>query len=79
VIVNGPYQWVRHPGYAAAIIAALASGVALGSWFSTAIAAIAVPLLLWRTHGEDRLLEEGLPGYKDYAERVRYKLAPGIW
>jgi protein-S-isoprenylcysteine O-methyltransferase Ste14 len=79
VISTGPYQWVRHPGYAAGIVLAITSGVALGSWLATAIAALAIPLLLRRTVIEDRLLRNELPGYQSYAAQVRYRLMPGVW
>lgn len=79
VVTDGPYRWIRHPGYAAAALATLASGLALGSWLATAIGALGVPLLLWRTIVEDRLLRAELPGYREYASRVRYKLILGLW
>lgn len=79
VIEGGPYRWVRHPGYAATIVAALASGIALGSWLATAVGALGVPLILWRTVIEDRLLRAELSGYQDYARRVPQRLMPGVW
>jgi protein-S-isoprenylcysteine O-methyltransferase Ste14 len=79
VIKSGPYRFVRHPGYAAGLIMALTSGVALGSWFAAALGWIGVPLLLRRTIIEDRLLCKELPDYVDYANRVHYKLIPGVW
>jgi protein-S-isoprenylcysteine O-methyltransferase Ste14 len=79
VITSGPYCFVRHPGYTAALLAAVTSGIALGSWISTFIAPIALVLLLWRTIVEDRMLQSDLPGYADYAARIRYRLVPGIW
>jgi protein-S-isoprenylcysteine O-methyltransferase Ste14 len=79
VISTGPYRFVRHPGYTAALLAAVTSGIALGSWIPTFIAPIALALLVWRTMVEDRLLRRDLPGYADYAARVRYRLVPGVW
>jgi protein-S-isoprenylcysteine O-methyltransferase Ste14 len=79
VISTGPYRFVRHPGYTAALLAAVTSGIALGSWISTFIAPIALALLVWRTVVEDQLLQRDLPGYADYAARVRYRLVPGVW
>jgi protein-S-isoprenylcysteine O-methyltransferase Ste14 len=72
-ISTGPYQFVRHPGYTAGLLAAVTSGIALGSWISTFIAPIALALLVWRTIVEDRMLRRGLPGYADYAARIRYR------
>ena len=79
VITTGPYRFVRHPGYTAALLAAVTSGLALGSWISTFIAPIALVGLVWRIMVEDRMLRRDLPGYADYAARVRYRLVPGIW
>jgi protein-S-isoprenylcysteine O-methyltransferase Ste14 len=79
VVTAGPYRWVRHPGYAGAIPAAVASGLALCSWLATAVGALGVPLLLWRTIVEDRTLRAELPGYAEYAQQVRWRLLPGIW
>jgi protein-S-isoprenylcysteine O-methyltransferase Ste14 len=79
VITTGPYRFVRHPGYMAALVAAVTSGIALGSWISTFIAPAALVLLLWRTIVEDRMLQRDLPSYADYAAKVRYRLVPGIW
>jgi protein-S-isoprenylcysteine O-methyltransferase Ste14 len=78
-VTSGPYRWVRHPGYAGAIPAVVASGIALCSWLATAIGALGVPLLLWRTIGEDRTLLAELPGYAAYAQNVRWRLLPGVW
>jgi protein-S-isoprenylcysteine O-methyltransferase Ste14 len=79
VVTAGPYRWVRHPGYAGAIPAVVASGMALCSWLATALGALAVPLILWRTIFEDRILRAQLPGYAEYAQRVRWRLLPGVW
>ena len=79
VVSAGPYRWVRHPGYAGALIAAIASPLALGSWLSGFFVPVAVALLAWRIASEERLLIRGLPGYAEYAGRVRYRLVPGLW
>ncbi len=79
VIDIGPYAHVRHPGYAGAIVLFLGSGLALGSWLSLIPAFGAIIGILWRTVVEDRFLRAQLPGYADYATRVKYRLVPGIW
>ncbi|HTV35064.1 MAG TPA: isoprenylcysteine carboxylmethyltransferase family protein [Xanthobacteraceae bacterium] len=80
VITAGPYAFVRHPGYVAGIVLISASGPALDSWIATALLVVAsVPFLFYRTITEDRVLKAELPGYRDYAERVRWRLLPGIW
>lgn len=80
VITTGPYAVIRHPGYAAGIVIMLASGVALGSWLAAAFLAVTtLPFLLYRAVTEDRVLQAELGGYRDYANRVRWRLMPGIW
>ena len=79
VITTGPYRWVRHPGYAAAIPMILASGLALGSWLATVIGLAGVPLLIVRTLNEEAVLQRDLPGYADYARQVRFRLVPFVW
>ena len=79
VISDGPYRWVRHPGYTSGLVVILASGVGLGSWLAAAIGWIAVPIVLRRTAKEDRMLRAELPGYTAYAARVPWRLLPGVW
>jgi protein-S-isoprenylcysteine O-methyltransferase Ste14 len=80
VITTGPYRWIRHPGYLAGIVIMVASGIALGSWLSAAILIVlSLPFLLHRAITEDRVLQAELPGYRDYAARVRWRVLPGIW
>jgi protein-S-isoprenylcysteine O-methyltransferase Ste14 len=62
------------------MIIMLASGVALGSWASALVLIVlSVPFLLYRAVTEDRALKAELPGYRDYAGRVRWRLFPCIW
>ena len=79
LVCNGPYRWVRHPGYTAVFLICLSSGVALGSWLSMLPAVACIPLLLIRTVAEDRFLKKNLKGYSAYADTVRYRMVPGIW
>ena len=79
VITTGPYRWVRHPGYAAAIPMILASGLALGSWFAMLIGLAGVPLLFVRIRNEEAVLQRDLLGYTDYAREVPYRLVPFVW
>jgi protein-S-isoprenylcysteine O-methyltransferase Ste14 len=80
VIDSGPYRFVRHPGYAGAIPYLVFGGLALGSWVATLIAGVPmIVILLRRTLLEDKMLREGLSGYKEYVDRVKYRLLPGIW
>jgi protein-S-isoprenylcysteine O-methyltransferase Ste14 len=79
VITAGPYRVVRHPGYTGALLAALASPLALGSWLSAFIVPVALVALVRRIRAEEALLMRELPGYADYARKVRWRLVPGLW
>lgn len=80
VVTSGPYAFIRHPGYLAGFVIILASGAALGSWIAAAALIIpSVPGLLYRAVTEDRVLQAELPGYRDYAARVHWRVLPGIW
>ncbi len=79
VVSTGPYALVRHPMYAAVIVAVLALPLALGSRWSFVAAAVLVALLVARTALEDRMLHHELEGYPAYAARTRWRLCPGLW
>jgi protein-S-isoprenylcysteine O-methyltransferase Ste14 len=79
VVTTGPYALVRHPGYLGMAVAFLCSGLALGSFWSVLPVVGYVLLLVWRTAREDTVLQAKLPGYTEYARRVRYRLVPGVW
>jgi protein-S-isoprenylcysteine O-methyltransferase Ste14 len=79
LVTSGPYRFVRHPGYVGAILASACGGVALGSWWSLVPMVPFAVLFLRRTALEDRMLRADLEGYAGYAERVRYRLVPGLW
>jgi protein-S-isoprenylcysteine O-methyltransferase Ste14 len=79
VATAGPYRYVRHPGYAGAILAGLATPFLLGSLWGLIPAAILAVLYVVRTGLEDKTLKEELPGYDDYAQQTRYRLLPGLW
>jgi len=76
---TGPYRIVRHPGYAGNILPLLGIILALGSVWTVIPAVVALVIAIVRTALEDRTLQEELPGYREYAQRVRYRLLPGIY
>jgi protein-S-isoprenylcysteine O-methyltransferase Ste14 len=76
---TGPYRFVRHPGYAGNMLALLGIVLALGSVWTLIPAAVASIITVIRTILEDQTLQEELPGYQDYAQRVCYRLIPGIY
>ncbi|NLZ04139.1 MAG: isoprenylcysteine carboxylmethyltransferase family protein [Phycisphaerae bacterium] len=79
VVSSGPYHWMRHPGYAGALLAAVATPVFLDSRWAFLPAVLLTVILVVRTALEDRVLHDELAGYREYAERVRYRLLPGVW
>jgi protein-S-isoprenylcysteine O-methyltransferase Ste14 len=79
VVSSGPYQWIRHPGYAGALLAYLATPLFLDSIWAYLPTSLLMALFMLRTALEDRFLQDELAGYRDYANRVRYRLIPGVW
>ena len=78
-ISSGPYAWIRHPGYLGFISFAVSSGLALGSFWAVLPSPLIALILIHRIGREDRFLHQNLEGYRRYAERVPWRLVPGIW
>jgi protein-S-isoprenylcysteine O-methyltransferase Ste14 len=79
VIDTGPYAYVRHPMYAGALWLFIGMPLALGSWLTICLVPLILPVLFWRLLDEERILRRDLPGYNEYASRVRQRLIPYIW
>lgn len=79
VCSTGPYAHVRHPMYIAVILMAASLPLALGSRYSLIPAAVIAGLFILRTILEDKTLKEELPGYREYTQKVRFRLIPGLW
>ena len=79
VVTDGPYRYVRHPGYVGAILALLATPLLLGSLWALIPAGLAAIGYVVRTALEDGMLQEELDGYTEYAQQTRYRLLPGVW
>jgi protein-S-isoprenylcysteine O-methyltransferase Ste14 len=79
VVDAGPYAIVRHPMYTTAFPLFAGIALALGSYGALVPVAVASLVLVVRTALEDRTLQNELPGYREYAQRVRYRLIPGVW
>jgi protein-S-isoprenylcysteine O-methyltransferase Ste14 len=79
VVSTGPYAIVRHPMYAGAGLMFFGIPMLLGSAWGLALAPAWYLLLALRIPLEERVLRENLPGYDDYARRVRWRLLPGVW
>lgn len=76
---KGPYRYVRHPGYAGGIVWYLMTPLVLNSTWAFIPITIAVIATVVRTALEDKTLQDELPGYKEYTQKTRYRLVPGIW
>ena len=79
VIDTGLYGVVRHPMYSATLIMFLSIPLILGSIVSFVIMLAYIPIIYVRMNNEEKVLEEGLEGYKEYKQKVRYKVIPFIW
>ena len=79
VIDTGLYGVVRHPMYMATTVLFLAMPLVLASPFSFLIMLFYIPLIAKRIKNEEKVLEEGLVGYKEYKQKVKYKVIPFIW
>ena len=79
VVSTGPYAIVRHPGYLSGILWIASIPLIFGSLYALFPFALYAVLMTLRTYLEDKTLQDELPGYTEYAERVKYRLFPGIW
>jgi protein-S-isoprenylcysteine O-methyltransferase Ste14 len=79
VATNGPYRIVRHPGYSGWLVCNIVPPLILDSLWAFIPAVLTVGIILIRTSLEDRMLREELSGYAEYAQRVHYRLLPGVW
>lgn len=79
VITSGPYAYVRHPMYAGIILLFVCVGPALASIWALLPGVLIGLLFVVRTALEDRMLLGELAGYREYSQRVRWRLLPGVW
>lgn len=79
VITSGPYALVRHPMYLAMILMMTASPLALGSYWAMLPSILFILLLAARAKNEEELLLTELKGYREYTQKTRYRLFPGVW
>jgi protein-S-isoprenylcysteine O-methyltransferase Ste14 len=79
VISSGPYAVIRHPMYAAALLLLIGIPIALGSWWGLPVIAAILPALIWRLLDEEKFLAMNLTGYREYQDKVRYRLLPSVW
>ena len=79
VISDGPYRLVRHPMYSGIALMALATPLALGSLVALPVAALKIPILIYRLRDEERVLRKELPGYGEYCARTPWRLVPHLY
>ncbi len=79
VIVTGPYKIMRHPGYAGGLLGYICIPLLLDSLWAFIPAILLMVVMIVRTALEDKTLQAELPGYKEYAQKTRYRLFPGVW
>ena len=79
VIDTGLYGIVRHPMYSAVTLLYLSIPLMLGSWWALLAMSPCVVLLAVRIKNEEQILHQGLAGYTDYTDRVRYRMIPWVW
>jgi len=79
VIATGPYAVVRHPMYAAIILMFTSTPIALGSWWAILPAVLLIVVLLARISNEEDILSRELDGYREYMQKTRHRLIPGVW
>lgn len=79
VIDTGLYGFVRHPMYLITLFLFLAMPIVLGSLYSFLIFLVYPVIIVCRINNEEKLLEKELEGYKEYKEKVRYRLIPFLW
>lgn len=79
VCTDGPYRFIRHPGYLGGLIFTIGTPLLLGSYWGLLPAVLSVIILIWRTRLEDFTLRKELPGYTLYTTQVKYRLVPYFW
>ena len=79
VVSTGLYGVVRHPMYTATVLLFLAMPLVLGSWPSFIIMLAYIPIIVKRIRNEEQVLEGELKGYREYREKVKYRLIPHVW
>ena len=79
VVDTGLYGIVRHPMYAVTNLLFLSIPLVLGSWISFIVFLIYPLLMVQRIRNEESVLADGLPGYREYQKKVKYRMIPFIW
>jgi protein-S-isoprenylcysteine O-methyltransferase Ste14 len=78
-VTSGPYRLVRHPGYLGMIISLLGAVFILDSLWGITCFAFYLAVIITRTAFEDRTLQAELPGYREFTQKTKYRIIPGVW
>ncbi|MBQ6089430.1 MAG: isoprenylcysteine carboxylmethyltransferase family protein [Firmicutes bacterium] len=79
VVDTGLYGIVRHPMYTATVLLFLSMPLVLNSLISFIIMLAYIPIIVKRIKNEEEVLEQELKGYREYKQKVKYRLIPFIW
>jgi protein-S-isoprenylcysteine O-methyltransferase Ste14 len=79
LVDSGPYRFVRHPIYSFACAMTLGTTLVFLTWWNVLAAMAVLGLYVLKALKEEETLAEGLPGYRDYQQRVRYRIVPWMW
>ncbi len=79
VVDTDVYGIVRHPMYVGMTILYIVSPIVLGSWWAVIPALVIIPVIVFRILDEEKALEQELPGYVEYKQKVKYRLIPFVW
>jgi len=79
VVSTGLYAYIKHPMYAGVLPLLAGIPLALGSWWGVCGLVIIVPAIIWRLLDEEKFLRKNLPGYTEYANKVKYRLIPFVY
>ena len=79
LVSGGVYKFVRHPMYAGSVIMMSGIPLALGSYWGLLFVIPGMLVLVFRIRDEEEMLTQELAGYREYTQRVRYRLVPYIW
>ena len=79
VVQEGFYRYIRHPMYLGIILCFWGIPLILNSWWAMIPGFVIIGLFVYRSYREDQMLIDGLAGYAEYTQKVRYRLLPGIW
>ena len=79
VITTGPYAVVRHPMYVSILLIYISSPIALGSLWALIPMALLAFLIIARIRNEEKFLAQELTGYREYMQKTKYRLIPGLW